>query len=256
MSLKHDMTSGLREERSSYWKISECLLVSATLITARPTHAPNTISEMQRANTFFYYTYFRWCHNPFTPKSEQFPLQLHQKYYITQYEELAFPWLTQIKDDYTTNSQYLMYTFPLKRLGECPFLIWECLEAIVVTALHVSLPLYQLGRAVNARVDFHHQRATPHLSVHSHAFSGAFMGGGGGGGGRRRRRRRRSRRRMERGRGGGNPNLKIQGLKDPGSERSRVWKIQGLLVRIGADRRTFQWSAGSGRAQGAQDRTR
>ena len=32
------------------------------------------------------------CHKPFTPKSDQFqiPLQPHQKYYITQYEELGF----------------------------------------------------------------------------------------------------------------------------------------------------------------------
>ena len=28
------------------------------------------------------------------------PLQPHQKYYITQYEELAFAQLTQMKDDY------------------------------------------------------------------------------------------------------------------------------------------------------------
>ena len=32
----------------------------------------------------------------------KFPLQLHHKYNITQYEELDFSWLTQMKDDCTT----------------------------------------------------------------------------------------------------------------------------------------------------------
>ena len=50
----------------------------------------------------------------FTPKSAynfKFPLQPHQKYSITQYEELDFSQLTQMKDDYTTNSCFLTYTF-------------------------------------------------------------------------------------------------------------------------------------------------
>ena len=40
--------------------------------------------------------------NPFTPKSDQFkfPLQPHQEYYITQYEEIGFSLLTRMKDDY------------------------------------------------------------------------------------------------------------------------------------------------------------
>ena len=51
---------------------------------------------------------------PFTSKSDQFqtPLQPHQKYYITQYEELGFSTLTQMKDDYASNSHYLIHTFP------------------------------------------------------------------------------------------------------------------------------------------------
>ena len=39
------------------------------------------------------------------------PLQPHQTYYTTQYEELGFSQLTQMKDDYTTNSHCLAYTF-------------------------------------------------------------------------------------------------------------------------------------------------
>ena len=34
----------------------------------------------------------------------KFPLQLHQKNYIPQYEELEFSWLTQMENDYTINS--------------------------------------------------------------------------------------------------------------------------------------------------------
>ena len=47
-------------------------------------------------------------------------LQPHQKYYITQYEELGFSSVTQIKDDSNIDSHY---TFLLKGLGECNFLI-------------------------------------------------------------------------------------------------------------------------------------
>ena len=49
----------------------------------------------------------------------KFPLQPHQKYYITQYGQLGYSYLTQMKDDYTTNPQYLTHTFVFKRLGEC-----------------------------------------------------------------------------------------------------------------------------------------
>ena len=51
----------------------------------------------------------------------KFLLQPHQKYYTTQCEELGFSSLTQMKDDYTTNSHFLNYTFLFKRLGECTF---------------------------------------------------------------------------------------------------------------------------------------
>ena len=34
----------------------------------------------------------------------KFPLYPHQKYFITQYEEVDFSYLTQMKDDHTTNS--------------------------------------------------------------------------------------------------------------------------------------------------------
>ena len=43
----------------------------------------------------------------------KFPLQPDQKYNITQNE------LSRMKDDYTTNSHYLTYTFLFKGLGEC-----------------------------------------------------------------------------------------------------------------------------------------
>ena len=51
----------------------------------------------------------------------KFLLQPHQKDYITQYGELGFSQLTQMKDDYTINSHYFSCTFLLKRLGECTF---------------------------------------------------------------------------------------------------------------------------------------
>ena len=47
----------------------------------------------------------------------KFPLQPRQEYYITQYEGLGFSSLTQMKDDYTTNSHYLIYTFLFKLVG-------------------------------------------------------------------------------------------------------------------------------------------
>ena len=46
----------------------------------------------------------------------KFPLQPHQKYNTIQYGERGFSSLTQMKDDYSTNSHYL-------RLGECTFLL-------------------------------------------------------------------------------------------------------------------------------------
>ena len=47
-----------------------------------------------------------------------FPVQPHQKYYITQYEELGFSWLTQMQDDYTINSPNLSHTYLLRGWAE------------------------------------------------------------------------------------------------------------------------------------------
>ena len=47
----------------------------------------------------------------------KFLLQPQQKYYIPQYGELDSSYLTQMKDDYATNSHYLTYTFVLKKIG-------------------------------------------------------------------------------------------------------------------------------------------
>ena len=44
----------------------------------------------------------------------KFPLQPHQKYYITQYEELGVSSLSRIKDDHTSNSHCITYTFIFK----------------------------------------------------------------------------------------------------------------------------------------------
>ena len=49
-------------------------------------------------------------------------LQPHQQYNLTQYEELGFSQLTQLKDDCTINSHHLTCTFLFKRFGECTFL--------------------------------------------------------------------------------------------------------------------------------------
>ena len=51
----------------------------------------------------------------------RFLLQPHQKYYITKYEELGFSKLTQMKDDYTTNSYYLTHTFLYRKFGRMYF---------------------------------------------------------------------------------------------------------------------------------------
>ena len=52
----------------------------------------------------------------------KFPLQPQQKYHITRYGELGFPWLTQMKDYYTTNSHYLTYTLLFRKAGRTYFL--------------------------------------------------------------------------------------------------------------------------------------
>ena len=46
-----------------------------------------------------------------------FPCKPHQRYSITQYEELGFSSLTQMKDGYTTNSHYLTWENVLFELG-------------------------------------------------------------------------------------------------------------------------------------------
>ena len=52
----------------------------------------------------------------------KFLLQPQQKYYITQYEELGFSQLTQMKNDYMANSRYLTYTLSLTNVGRMYFL--------------------------------------------------------------------------------------------------------------------------------------
>ena len=41
---------------------------------------------------------------------------------MTQYEEIGFSQLSQMKDDYTTNSQYITYTFSFRKVGRMYFL--------------------------------------------------------------------------------------------------------------------------------------
>ena len=51
------------------------------------------------------------AHMQATSSNVKFPLQSHQRYYITQYGDLSFHSLPdQMKDDYTTNSHYLTCT--------------------------------------------------------------------------------------------------------------------------------------------------
>ena len=58
----------------------------------------------------------------------KFPLQPHQKYYITQYEECDFSKLTQMNDDHTTNSHYLILYISLQKVGRMHFLNFEVKE--------------------------------------------------------------------------------------------------------------------------------
>ena len=83
-----------------------------------------------------------------TPKSawsiSNFPLQPHQKYYITQYEELGSSWLTQMKDDYTV--------LPIRTTWECTFWTWESERLKLCTALPVNQtrpPAASLGQSEN-----------------------------------------------------------------------------------------------------------
>ena len=54
--------------------------------------------------------------NPFAHKTNHsnFPCCLARNISITQYEELAFSWLTQMNDDCTSNSYYSTYTLLFK----------------------------------------------------------------------------------------------------------------------------------------------
>ena len=66
-------------------------------------------------------TQSRWPPTAAPGSTSNFSLQPHKKYCITQYEELGFSWLSQMKDDYTTGSQFLAHIFLFNRLGECTF---------------------------------------------------------------------------------------------------------------------------------------
>ena len=69
----------------------------------------------------------RYLLTPSSPRVINFTflLEPQQKYFPTQFEELGFSQLTQLKDDHTNNSHYLTYTFLFKRLGERTLWTWE-----------------------------------------------------------------------------------------------------------------------------------
>ena len=78
----------------------------------------------------------------------KFPLHPHQKYHITQYEELGF-FITYSEEpeDYTANPHYLTYTFLFERLAE--FYVIDCEQ----TSLgHVSQFNQSCARGVNAQI--------------------------------------------------------------------------------------------------------
>ena len=54
-----------------------------------------------------------------------FPFRLTRNITSHSMKNLAFYSLLQMKDDYTTNSHYLTYTFLFKRLGGSTFWTWE-----------------------------------------------------------------------------------------------------------------------------------
>ena len=70
----------------------------------------------------------------------KFLLLPHQKYYITQFDELGFSRLTQMNDEYTTNSHYLTYTFFFKKVGRMYFL------NLGVKGLNISDPVFSAQR--------------------------------------------------------------------------------------------------------------
>ena len=53
----------------------------------------------------------------------KFLLQPHQKYYITQYEELGFSSFTLMTNDYTANAHYTTRTSLYKKVGRMYFLV-------------------------------------------------------------------------------------------------------------------------------------
>ena len=62
---------------------------------------------------------FFQVYNPFTPKSDQFQISPAAS------PESSITQVTWMKDDYTTNSHNLTYTFLFKGLGECTFWTWK-----------------------------------------------------------------------------------------------------------------------------------
>ena len=89
----------------------------------------------------------------------KFLLQPHHKCYTTQYQELGFPSLTQMKDDYTVNSHYLTYTFLFKRLGECPF--WTYGSERVKSCTWISSPLFYSTIAQNDEFEHRFHNSSP-----------------------------------------------------------------------------------------------
>ena len=77
-------------------------------------HTITVVSVIHNGTRISMVTFLTIC----TADQFQFSMQPHQKYYITQYEQLGFSYLTQMKDEYTTNSQYLNLCIPFN-LGEC-----------------------------------------------------------------------------------------------------------------------------------------
>ena len=94
------------ETAPTVWLTGQNCLVALNCSVTRPTLIACGVQPSHRNPAF----------NPFTPRvmNLKFPLQPHQKYYITQYGELGFSSLTQMKDDYTTN---LTYTYLFEKVG-------------------------------------------------------------------------------------------------------------------------------------------
>ena len=85
----------------------------------------------------------------------KYPLQPHQNYYTTQYEELHCSQLTQMKSYYTTNSHYFTHTFLFKRLGECTVLFELGNERINCSRLPVQPFQSQLNQCWSLESSVH-----------------------------------------------------------------------------------------------------